>query len=208
MLDICQMDGEFMLSFALSVMCTSCRQVSTTGALGKRTVHQVDPKAQLVVQVTPQVTQVTPGVTPGADTSASNSSSSSSRPSTEELLSYARSLDVPKQGLGLDEAAATQELQGLQDESCVYATPMLLEGEGVAGGGRVGGLSGLEQALLLCLADHVRKGSSKDELQQWQMAPYVEAVLQQEQSQYMIQVREGGGGKRREGERGGKGGRR
>lgn len=52
---------------------------------------------------------------------------------------------------------------------------------------------GLEQALLLAWSTQVKKGTSADELQQWQMTPYVEAVLQQPRSQYMLQVRTGAG---------------
>jgi cytochrome c-type biogenesis protein CcmH/NrfF len=42
--------------------------------------------------------------------------------------------------------------------------------------------------LLLGLSTQIKKGTSHDELQQWQMAPYVEAVLQQPRSQYIVQV--------------------
>ena len=49
--------------------------------------------------------------------------------------------------------------------------------------------SGVEQALLLGWAMHIRKATAHDDLQAWQMAPYVEAVLTQRRSQYMLQVR-------------------
>jgi hypothetical protein len=42
------------------------------------------------------------------------------------------------------------------------------------------------QALLLGWAAQIKKGTSQDELQQWQMAPFVEAVLQQQSTQYML----------------------
>lgn len=48
--------------------------------------------------------------------------------------------------------------------------------------------SGLEQALLLGWCTHLRKGTARDELQAWHMAPYVEAVLSQKRSQFMLQV--------------------
>ena len=48
--------------------------------------------------------------------------------------------------------------------------------------------SGLEQALLLAWCTHVQKGTSRDELQAWQMAPYVEAVMAQPRSYFMLQV--------------------
>lgn len=49
--------------------------------------------------------------------------------------------------------------------------------------------SSIEQALLLGWSTAVKKGTTADELQAWQMAPYCEAVLQQGSSQYMLQVR-------------------
>jgi len=48
--------------------------------------------------------------------------------------------------------------------------------------------SSLEQALLLAWCTHVKKGTSRDELQAWQMAPYVEAVISQPRSHFLIQV--------------------
>lgn len=58
--------------------------------------------------------------------------------------------------------------------------------------------SGVEQALLLAWATYVHKATAADELQPWAMAPYVEAVLQQPRSQFMVQVggRAGWGGGR------------
>lgn len=56
--------------------------------------------------------------------------------------------------------------------------------------------SGLEQALLLAWCTHVKKGTSRDELQAWQMAPYVEAVLSQPRSHFLIQVRSRFSGRR------------
>ncbi|PNH12355.1 Mimitin, mitochondrial, partial [Tetrabaena socialis] len=51
--------------------------------------------------------------------------------------------------------------------------------------GRPGGYSGVEQALLLAWATAVKQGTSSDDLQEWQMAPWVEAVLSQRRSRFM-----------------------
>ncbi len=53
----------------------------------------------------------------------------------------------------------------------------------------------LEQALLLAWCTHVKKGTTRDELQAWQMAPYVEAVMSQPRSQFVLQVRGVGPGR-------------
>lgn len=48
--------------------------------------------------------------------------------------------------------------------------------------------TGLEQSLLLAQAVLVKKGTAHDDLQEWEMAPYVEAVLTQTTSHFMLQV--------------------
>ena len=45
-----------------------------------------------------------------------------------------------------------------------------------------------QQALLLGQAGLVHKGTSEDELRQWRMAPYVDAVLQQQRSRFLIRL--------------------
>jgi hypothetical protein len=153
-------------------------QVSVTGALGRRTAHQLDPKAQLVASISSAGSGAAGG---GGGVGAS--------------------LDVDVARLRLDEGAVTPEMAGMEDDSEVFAAPVLEAGgqsggpEGgseSAGGGGGGGqrqaASGPEQALLLGWAAQVKKASSADDLQQWEMAPYVEAVLTQRASQYALQA--------------------
>ncbi|EFJ51673.1 hypothetical protein VOLCADRAFT_87348 [Volvox carteri f. nagariensis] len=109
-----------------------------TGAMGKRTVHQIDPKgyggaagAQLVV-----VTSESLRAAPPAD-----------------------STDEPVELLG--RAICSKRWRCWRR----YSPP--------------------EQALLLAWATAVKKGSSADELQGWQMAPWVEAVLGQPRGVFM-----------------------
>jgi len=172
--------------------------VELTGALGVRTQHQIDPKAQLIAAVK----------------AAGSSGSSAAAVTGLEGLAQSQ--------LGFEEVSLTKELEGMTDDSAVYLAPRLVTQPGVAaeaaagaaaavaaageqssgsssssngGSGAMNGaqpqqqeqLSPLLQALLLGWAAQIKKGTSQDELQQWQMAPFVEAVLQQQQhTQYML----------------------
>jgi hypothetical protein len=163
-------------------------EVELTGALGVRTRHQIDPKAQLVAAV---------------KTAAAGSNGSS-----VAAAAGLEGLDVA--ALGFEEVGLTKELEGMEDDSAVYLAPRLVDQTGTAAAAAEAlpacidssasqpaaaaqdaqqqqqGLSPLLQALLLGWASQIKKGTSQDELQQWQMAPFVEAVLQQQHTQYML----------------------
>ena len=103
--------------------------------MGMRTAHQVDAKAQLVVST--------------SSTAAGNSS---------DFGEDAEALDAMR--LGND--AEPSELKGLSSESDVLSAPRMVDqSEGVMGGT----LGGLQQAVLLCWAQQVKKETSADELQ-------------------------------------------
>jgi hypothetical protein len=170
-------------------------QVSTTGALGLRTKHQVDPKAQLVAVVSsshhPQSQQ--------QQEAPSSSTSTPTAAAAGGVLTCAAGLDQDLSQLHIADVALTQELQGMEDDSAVLPTPQLLDPPAAGSSSSSGGgaspaqganrpLSGLEQALLLGWAGQVRKGTAQDKLQAWEMAPYVEAVLLQQRTQYALQV--------------------
>jgi hypothetical protein len=173
--------------------------VELTGALGLRTKHQIDPKAQMVAAVR-------------AAAAGGNGSNAAALPGLEGFNVAA---------LGFEKIGLTKELEGMIDESAVYLAPRLVQQLGTAAAAAGSGgsdavaeaakatgvsissssseaqtapaivqqqqqLSPLLQALLLGWAAQIRKGTSRDELQQWQMAPFVEAVLQQQQTQYML----------------------
>lgn len=179
--------------------------VELTGALGLRTKHQIDPKAQLIAAV------------------KAAAAGGSSRGSSAAAVAGLQGLGVA--ALGFEEVGLTKELEGMMDESAVYLAPRLVEQPGssstavaaeaapppaaAAAAGASGTatpssgnngekpagaspqqqqqqLSPLLQALLLGWAAQIKKGTSQDELQQWQMAPFVEAVLQQQHTQYML----------------------
>lgn len=105
--------------------------------MGVRTVHQVDPKAQLVV-------------------STSHSHEENGYASGED--SY--QLD----SMSLGSQVESSELKGLTAESDVLSAPKLVDGSGRVLDRSLGGL---EQAVLLGWAQQVKKGTSVDELQVW-----------------------------------------
>ena len=105
------------------------------GAMGVRTAHQVDPKAQLVVT-----------------TSGQHDDDMGDLGEESEVLDAMR----------LGNSAEPNELKGLSGESDVLSAPRIVDGYGAAVQGSLGGL---EQAVLLCWAQQVKKGTSADELQ-------------------------------------------
>jgi hypothetical protein len=151
-------------------------EVQVTGVLGFRTKHQLDPKAQLVASFKGSAAAAATGAADGVDLAV----------------------------LGFEEVGLTKELEGMDDASAVYLAPRLTtenadaeETATAAGDAADSGSSSTEQqqqqhmscmlqALLLGWAAQIKKGTSQDELQQWQMAPFVEAVLQQQSTQYML----------------------
>lgn len=111
--------------------------VAAAGAMGVRTAHQVDPKAQLVVHTS---------------SSAASNSSRSDQGEEVEVLDAMR----------LGNLAEPDELKGLTSASDVLSAPRLVGGPV---GAKQGSLGGLQQAVLLGWAQQVKKGTSADELQ-------------------------------------------
>lgn len=100
-----------------------------------RTVHQVDPKAQLIVSTSHS--HEDNGYTSGEDSSELDS-------------------------MSLGSQVESSELKGLTTESDVLSAPKLMDGSGRVLDRPLGGL---EQAVLLGWAQQVKKGTSADELQ-------------------------------------------
>jgi hypothetical protein len=164
-------------------------QVAVYGALGRRTVHQADAKAQLVARV-----RGAEGRGGDADEAATG-------------LLLAR-LDEDMAALGLETlVGSSRETEGVREDGAVYLAPRLQEEERNSNGG--GGASAddartqetqaqaarahahpaVEQALLLGWAAQVEKrGRSEDDLSRWEAAPYVEAVLREPRSQPALQL--------------------
>ena len=107
--------------------------------MGMRTVHQVDPKAQLVV-------------------STSHTAQDDCHASGEDSAA----LDA----MSLGSQAESPELKGLTTESDVLSAPRLVDESGAVVERPLGGL---EQAVLLGWAQQVKKGTSADELQVWEL---------------------------------------
>eukprot|EP00891_Asterochloris_glomerata_P006781 jgi/Astpho2/6781/Aster-x0741 len=135
--------------------------IQVQGALGKRTVHQVDAKAQLVVRA-------------GTEEPA--------RATEEDSGDEAAELDVAGEGAG---GAVQGEMKGLTTDSDVLPAPQLVGEPGVA---LQGPLGSAQQALLLAMAEQVKRSTSADELQAWQMAPFADALLAQKRSRPMLRL--------------------
>ncbi|KAI3760002.1 hypothetical protein L1987_50390 [Smallanthus sonchifolius] len=111
--------------------------LSVSGAMGFRTVHQVDPKAQLCLL-------------------AGNSSSKSE-------ISEVNSSVVRKN--------QSHDHQ-VHEASDVLLTPRFLEHENEGSGS----LNPVQQALVLAQCLLIEKNTPHDEMQRWDMAPYIEAI--------------------------------
>ncbi|XP_010420439.1 PREDICTED: tetratricopeptide repeat protein 27 homolog isoform X2 [Camelina sativa] len=123
-------------------------EFSVSGALGFRTIHQVDPKAQMVLI---------------ANTSSSNG----------DVRLASEKADVgPYEAWG-----------GEAPE--VYMTPKLVNNESEAGKESVP-LKPVEQALILAQCLLIERGSRHDEMQRWDMAPYIEAIDSQKSTYFVL----------------------
>ncbi|KAK9827709.1 hypothetical protein WJX81_003255 [Elliptochloris bilobata] len=145
--------------------------VEVTGALGMRTEHQQDVKAQLVVR------------TAHAPRSAARNGIAC------ETRGGAREGDCGSgdEAAALDAAAAGSpagELGGLSAVSDVLPTPRLLDSDGSP----PQALRSLEQAALLAAAVQAQRASAADELRAWQAAPFLDAVLRQPRSRFLLRA--------------------
>ncbi|OMO85139.1 Proton-dependent oligopeptide transporter family [Corchorus capsularis] len=117
-------------------------ELSVTGVLGFRTVHQVEPKAQRVLLVK----------------KCSNSSGGTCTSS----------------GPGLESCSSR-----ISEDSDIFITPKLLEnGSGAP-------LTAVEQAVILAQCLLIGKTAPQDEMQGWDLAPYIEAIDSQQSSYFM-----------------------
>ncbi|KAK3264556.1 hypothetical protein CYMTET_26717 [Cymbomonas tetramitiformis] len=179
--------GEATLKEALKVAGV---EFKLSGVLGKRTEHQVESKAQLVLTVerapageeaggwesdeeemvrkdaaaVEAAPQDAPAVEAPAPSPAAETDSGDSAPVVEGEQ------PVRREGTGENKLAEF----GIKDESNVIeAGPRLDSAEGATT------LRSLEQALVLAHCTSIKRSSADDELQGWEMAPYVDAVRSQ-----------------------------
>ncbi|XP_038693277.1 tetratricopeptide repeat protein 27 homolog isoform X2 [Tripterygium wilfordii] len=143
-------------------------QLSVTGVLGFRTVHQVDPKAQRVL-ITKTVPSNGAGTYPAVTTG---------------IQTHDCTVDKNKN--------ETNE----PDETCdIYMTPKLLEKgsdfeiniQSIQNAGHAAApLTEIQQAVILAHCLLIEKSSRQDELQRWDMAPYIEAIDSQQSSYFTL----------------------
>ncbi|CAO2842093.1 unnamed protein product [Amaranthus hypochondriacus] len=141
-------------------------EFSVTGALGFRTVHQVEPKAQMVLVAC-----------------KSSFASANCAP-----------LSVSNEGDGSKDQKFLQS-QHIGEASDVLMAPKIV---GVDGSGATGSdvvqndlatsrsLTAIQQAVVLAQCFLIEKRSRMDELQRWEMAPYIEAIDSQRSSNFPI----------------------
>ncbi|GAV61758.1 TPR_11 domain-containing protein [Cephalotus follicularis] len=128
-------------------------QISVTGVLGFRTVHQVEPKAQMVLLTRTSLSETGGGylpISPGIQTIDS----------------------------------------GVGEVSDILKTPKLLEtceGSGIQNGGAAAPLNPIQQAVILGQCLLIEKRARHDDMQRWDMAPYIEAIDSQLSSYYILQ---------------------
>ncbi|KAL1561352.1 tetratricopeptide repeat protein 27 [Salvia divinorum] len=126
-----------------------------TGALGFRTMHQVEPRAQLLLVT---------GTNNGSTKSSSNNNSPPPQSSENEASDI---LMTPR--FVVDEKNYENVEQDAKQHS-VAANP----------------LTATQQALILAQCLLVEKKARNDEMQKWEMAPYIEAIDSQSPSPFML----------------------
>ncbi|CAN1843491.1 Tetratricopeptide repeat protein 27 homolog [Linum perenne] len=134
-------------------------QLSVTGVLGYRTIHQVEPTAQRVL-VSNRIS-VNDGGRSSSVTSESLSKITEENSESSDILRKPKLLD--------DCNKVGTEFQ--RDE---------IGGPGAA-------LSPTQQAVILAHCILIEKGSRQDELQKWGLAPYIEAIDSQPSSLFALQ---------------------
>ncbi|CAN4112928.1 unnamed protein product [Withania somnifera] len=141
---------------------------SLSGALGFRTVHQVEPKAQLLLV----------GSADGVDCSASLGNDFQNKVSTG------------------GEDAFPQHSSETHEASDILMTPRFLEDDEKSQRSGQGAqnhsiasmqLKPTQQAVILAQCLTIEKRARSDELQRWEMAPYIEAIDSQQSSPFTLQ---------------------
>ncbi|KAM3301197.1 tetratricopeptide repeat protein 27 isoform X2 [Capsicum chacoense] len=151
-----------------SAAATSRLNFSLSGALGFRTLHQAEPKAQLFLV----------GSADGNDCSASLGNDFQNKVSTR------------------GENGFPQRPSETHEASDILMTPRFLEDdkklECSAQGAQNHSLASMQlkptqQAVILAQCLSIEKRARSDELQRWEMAPYIEAIDSQQSSPFMVQ---------------------
>ncbi|KAF3455579.1 hypothetical protein FNV43_RR00212 [Rhamnella rubrinervis] len=144
-------------------------QLSITGALGFRALHQVEPKAQLVLV---------------ADTTSSNI----------DKICPSACCDSQKEGSSIGDKSSYLHQSEAHVSSDILMTPKLLANGNESGikakdiqvAGAAAPLSATHQAVILAKCLLIEKCTRHDEMQRWDMAPYIEAIDSQRSSYFII----------------------
>ncbi|XP_031123423.1 tetratricopeptide repeat protein 27 homolog [Ipomoea triloba] len=135
---------------------------SLSGAMGFRTVHQVEPKAQLVLVGCTKDGEKVAQQGHELQSDASITGEDVQPPHLREMSEASDILLAPR----FLEDAKTSEA------NCSIATTEL---------------KSVQQAVVLAQCHFIERSARSDELQKWEMAPYIEAIDSQHSSPFMIQ---------------------
>ncbi|PSS16407.1 Tetratricopeptide repeat protein [Actinidia chinensis var. chinensis] len=145
-------------------------QLSVTGSLGFRTVHQVEPKAQLLLVANSRTSNDAvelPSIKPDVHRNASSIDGDDFLRHRRETCEASDVLLTPR--FIEDDRAFENAAQGEQNCS-IAAAP----------------LKANQQAVILAQCLFIEKSTPHDEMQRWEMAPYIEAVDSQLSSYFII----------------------
>ncbi|KAJ4979391.1 hypothetical protein NE237_010171 [Protea cynaroides] len=144
-------------------------ELTVTGVLGFRTMHQVEPKAQMVLVTNTRV------------------------PNSVGMSSEIRP-ELPKNVSSFSECKLSPNSREIYESSEAFMTPRLLENEeakpnlnNIHSGETFSiSLQPIQQAVILGQCLLIEKSTPSDEMQGWQMAPFIEAIDGQEYSYFII----------------------
>ncbi|PKA64070.1 putative UDP-N-acetylglucosamine--peptide N-acetylglucosaminyltransferase SPINDLY [Apostasia shenzhenica] len=164
--------------------------ISVTGVLGFRTVHQADAKPQLVL-VTCTGRQANADGTSGSSSPSGNLDTLDDN-IIQRVNSVANPVELSQVQPDSHENKLNFQPHG-RYECDILMTPRLVQnansdgGNGVSpvvGSGKV--LTAIQQAIILALCLHHQRSRRDDELSRWEMAPYIEAIDSQHKCHHMI----------------------
>ena len=147
-------------------------RVELTGALGVRTVHQQEARAQLILHIE-------------LDAAAAPAGSNDSEVACGEESAALDAALTERSGTG-------DEVKGLtvDDEADVLRHPKLVGADGgaAAAAPSLPDLPPLHQAVVLAKCLNVKKGTTADGLQPWEVAAHADAVLQQPRGEFLLRA--------------------
>lgn len=151
-----------------SAAATSRLNFSLSGALGFRTVHQAEPKAQLLLV----------GSADGDDCSASLGNDFQNKVSTQGENAFPQ---CPSETHEASDILMTPRF--LEDDKKSECSAQDAQNHSIASMQ----LKPTQQAVILAQCLSIEKRARSDELQRWEMAPYIEAVDSQQSSPFTLQ---------------------